>query len=334
MTNKEQFKKGEYGFLPLTDVVDRYMINSFNTGQKYYKAMLLMAAETYKQLYWKTLRVPKNKRVAVDKTTMTVRMPHDCLKLVGVKIIDHCDNTQYMTHNPYKNIVAPPVATGCGCKVCACQSDLCLYINGITHVTEDVELNGQTYQRVIKTKVCPNGDMIQEITDPYAVKNGNAIEISFFTRQERIAALTVLPCGCVEPTQDNRKTCYQVCGCPVDCCDDGCDNNERVRRSRDGNYKVDDCIIYLFDTSAAFVEVSYVSTGEECATEIMIPEYCVEAMYAGLFLGSIRFRQNVSPMQKREAKRDFEIEKQELYEFLNPIAEHDFLALQGYFPKW
>jgi hypothetical protein len=327
MTDKDIYKRGEYGFVPLSDFVDRFMAHSFNNGRKYYKNMLLIAADTWKELYWKTLRVTRTKRVCVDHATHTVRIPTDCLKVIEVRIFDVCDNMQELTYNPRRQPKAL-AAKGCGCKKCDCTSSVCESMGTVAHLSEDIEFSGVIYQKLTKSKVCPNGDLVMEITEPFAKKDENGgVQVVFRTYQNRVGSLAVKPCGCVENTVENNRVCCSALGTPISCCAPTCKTGE-------GQYKIDGCYIHFFDISCDYVDINYITNGEECMSEIMIPEYCREAMFAGLYLFSIRFRQTISPYEKRAAKTEWAMEKQELYEFLNPISAHDFNELQHQFPKW
>jgi hypothetical protein len=252
MKNTEKYKHGEFGFYTLGDIVDRYMAHSFNNGRKHFKNMLIIGADAWKELYWKTLRVTKNKRIKVDRTTMTVRIPHDCMKVIAVKVLDDCYRAQSLTYDAYKMIKAP-VGDGCGCKKCSCNSEPCGVINGVSYLSEDVELGGETYQRVIKTKLCPNGDLVQEISEPFAQKNSEGEDVVVFRTYSTsvLAQLTLKPCGCVEPTLDNQRKCTDFCGCPVVCCTPQCDPTEiTVPANKYGHYKIDmeTGLIYLFDS--------------------------------------------------------------------------------------
>lgn len=334
MTSKEQYKQGDYGFYSLSRVLDLYMAESFNVGRKYYKNMLIIAAGVYKELFWKALRTVKKKRVPIDAATMTVRLPHDCLRLVALRIKMDCDLTEFLTYDA-RRYITPIQIPVCGCKACGCTNPLCAELHdGFDYIEEDVTLGGVVYKRAIKTRLCANGDLLQEISEPYAVKGTEgAVTVSFRTRHELVETLTLKPCGCVEETALNAKKCCDTRGVLMDCCSVDCNGVT----PGPGTYKMDDedpCHIYLFDTTATHLDIIYFTNGEECAEEILVPEYCKEAMFAGLYLGSIRFRSNVQSYEKRAARTEWAYEKQELFEFLNPLIPHEFIDLQYSFPKW
>lgn len=322
--NREQLQNGLYAHYSLSDVVDRFMVRSFNNGRKYYNNFLLIAQDVWKELYWKTLRIPKTKVLPIDLTTMTVRIPGDCMKIFALRTPGNC-GPEYLKYNGQLDLV-PASKKTCGCKDCNCDSEACASMHGIQVMQEDVELGGQIYQRVIKTRVEGN-HIVHEIKEPYAVQNGPSTTITYDTHTESVATLDTKPCGCVIDSPENRRKCYDYSCCPVECCDTKCPD----LRDRPGEYKIDRerGLIYLYDSYAKKVTLTYASNGEEHAEEIMIPEYCMPAMYAGMYLGSIQFRTGQRGYYEvQAAERKFNYEKQELYEFLNPLIPHEFMQLQ------
>lgn len=335
MSQLDKYKCGNYGLDTLGNHTDRFMLRSFNNARKYYPNMLRIAADYWKKLYFQNLRVFKEKLVCVDPGMTTVRWPVDCLRIVGLNLVDNSGRKWYMEEDGKRNTAPLDLTTAkCGCKQCNCTSEACDGFAANTFQEEDVEIGGQTYKRGIKMRVCPSGDIMKEITEPYAIERNGEMVIEYRTKEEVIENVTVKVCGCVENTPVNLEKCYTLCHWPEpEECHNECPTLPRRPR---GKYKADKDLrlIYIFDCVPKQVLIRYVSDGEDCGAEILIPEYAAPALYAGMYLGSIEFRLNIPAYEKRMAKIRYDEEVSELLKFMWPLDFEKIKLLQHKFPKW
>ncbi len=151
-------------------------------------------------------------------------------------------------------------------------------------------------------------------------------------RTERVDSLAVKACGCIIDTPENKAKCLSVCGSVALCGPAqspgtvGSSNN-----INNGTWKIDEegGVIHILSGSPEKVVLSYVSSGEGCAKEILIPDYAVDCLMTGTYYRSLRFRSNIALGAKDAAKRDFESEKHELVQFLNPLDAEEFQNIQN-----
>jgi hypothetical protein len=340
MSNLAQFKKNNFGFLRLSKIVDHFCVHSFNNDRKYFPNLLRIAEFTWKQIYWNDLRVPRNKLLLVDKSNNTVQIPADSLRIVGISVLDNCNHWQPLYVDEFYNTMETPKASTCGCNKCNCDSELCMVMSNIEHTEEQYVMNGQTFTRIINTKVCPNGELIKEITEVFLTENNVVADLfQLRTRIERVDVLEIKPCGCVDNTPANWKKCSEACGHPFlqnkhhKCCQP---TTIPLGKPLRGRYVIDEDlgVIHILDCDTDKVLVTHISNGEECGEELMIPEYAEETVLTGLYWRSIRFRNNVSGGEKMGAKIEHISAVQDLIEFLNPIVPHEFLDLQNREFKW
>jgi hypothetical protein len=337
MKNEQQYLKGNYGFKTLSWVVDDFMKVTFNDGRKYYLNFLSIARSVWKELYWKELKAFKQKRIEVDKSTGTARLPADYIRWQAVGLVDDCNNIVPLSYNPYF-VTAPKLKApkGCGCTKCSCDSDLCGVLAGLDLTYEDVVYGEQTFQRIIKSKVCENGDLIREITEPFLTKDADDQDvIAWRTRPERVTKVEVSPCGCVIDTPENRKTCIQVCGHFLPFEKECCETPLWTGSNKNGKFKIDEDrgVIWLMNVKADKVILSYTSDGEDDCSEIIIPEYAVEAVKAGIYFHSIRYRK-MSDSEKEWARKNFSVELEQFLHFLWPIVPHEMRETEDIFYKW
>lgn len=346
MTNIEQYRHGDFGFLTIDEIVDDFMIHSFQDGRKYYPNMLRICADMWNRIYDKELRGFKSEYITVDKRTNSARLPIGYVRWYSLTAVDDCNNMQPLGYNEfYATTKKPKKDKGCGCKSCSCNSDLCGSMAGIDIAYEDIDFNGTIYQKVIKTKKCANGDIIQEIKEPYVKKNPDEEDsgddtvdvIVYRTFNKFIAKVDVKSCGCVIDTPENKKKCVSACGCAVSCCTDKNNNTPLwTGNSKEGKFKIDTerGVIWLMGVKADKLILSHTSNGGKDCKNMLIPEYAKDALMAGMWWGSHRFRKGVSLGEKREMKREFTNEVQELLEFLWPIVPNDMIELESQFHKW
>lgn len=334
MKNAAKYKKGEFGFVPISKVVDEFLNDSFNDGRKYYTNFLKMAKRAWKKLYYMDLGITEKVVVYINKNTATAEIPAHSTLITAVFIVDDCRMKHQLSSNINLNTTEiPEKPKGCGCTACNCDNDLCGSANAVNFYTEMVDIDGTEYPKVYKTKLCSNGDIIEEITETLPKGDGaGGITIVTRTYNKYIGKVEVKPCGCVVNTVENNNKCAAACGCK---CSNITDYQLPVGNNKFGHFAVDleRGILHLINVKQDYVIIEMQSDGEIEGEEIMIPEYGIDTITSGIYWRSLRFR-NVGIGEKNSAKIAHEVEIQELIEFLNPIDANGIKELQDHFMKW
>lgn len=345
-------KPEEYDVVELADIVDSYCNDSFNDGRKYFDNLLRIVHDVWSKMQRNTLRIATNKILFVDPTTQTAKLPVGFKKLAkGVSVIDDCRNIIPIIYDPNKNVGCEVEKNdcSCGCNKCGCSNDSCNM--NLDYTDEDIIINGTTYKKTIKTRLCENGDVIHEYHEPFLGKENQADtdspdKIIWRDYTERIGNVTRKPCGCIEPTDANISICIRATGFNYLNTDrkiyhhnPGAEYGHlnRVARIEDVSYKIDldERLIYFFGQAhVKKAKISFISTGK-CLTEpTYVPDYCEDAIKTLLHYRSLRFRSNVSSAEKERALRDAGREEEDLLRFLYPLVPAELLAIERRITKW
>lgn len=335
MHNIEEYKKGNWGFKTFEQYVDEYMLESFNDGKRYYLNFLHIVKMCWEKLYYKKMKAQIDQYLTIDKATNTARIPPHCSKWVSVAIVDDCNNKIPLGYNEaYVTAPKPKEKKGCGCKKCSCDSELCGTMAGINITYEDLYLVGETdpVQKVIKTKVCDNGDIIEEIKEPYLKKNEEDEDVIVFREYtNRIGAVSKNACGCIIDSPENKKTCSDVAGCRIPC-----DFTHKKHLNSQGRIKVDSGlgIIYFINVSAKKAVLTFVGVPNFNCKVVLIPEYAGDVLKAYLHYHCMRYRSNISNADKKAAELNMGREEEEFFSFLWPIVPSEMAEIEDRFFKW
>jgi hypothetical protein len=157
------------------------------------------------------------------------------------------------------------------------------------------------------------------------------------SRRKTTCTLETNDCGCIPSTDSNLETVATLCGCGSSVID------SRLITSKYGyfNHKFESNKIYL-EPGTEVTEIpaqmimAYQTNGEDSDTEVVVPEYALMAMFAGIDHFSTAFgqRTSVSRDEKREKRGSWEAAKEELLMFMFPFDLNAFAELQGIMPKW
>lgn len=338
MNKLDKYRHGEFGYVKLTDVVNEYMNDSYNDGRKYFTNILLMAARSWQRLVRTTLKLPVNKIIYVDKSTNTVVLPANFDGPCKVYVIDECNKLQELFYDENHNVVEippPPAKKGCGCAKCNCDNEVCTTTNQVNYLEEDVVINSITYKKITQTKICSNGDIIEEIAEPIAEGDGEG-GFTVITRNYKnyIAKVDVKPCGCIINVPSNNQKLIDSCGCAVICCRPK--NQIPIAFNKRGHYKLDleRGVIHLINVKEKKVLLVYQASFEN-EYEIMVPEYTLDFLTTDIHFRSMRFRSNVSDSKIDKAEQRRNKEEKEVREFLGPINMQELNAFKSsHFPKW
>ncbi len=128
----------------------------------------------YNELTYDVLKRIREIYLPVDGTTKTAILPNDFVQWTRVGTVNQGNEISDLTHDP--NLVFHPVVQeGCPddahCS-CGCTDPLCAAISNATTTTEDVVIQGTTYQKT--TTVCTNesGNITARICTPVVTSFG------------------------------------------------------------------------------------------------------------------------------------------------------------------
>lgn len=334
-------------YLSLTDTTNEYMLATLNDRRKYFINYLSHAKWIWKQLMWNTLWAIKHKYVEVDCTTSphSILIPKDMVRFININVVDDCDKIRSLTFDENMNTLPVPKKKKT-CGVCGDDNELGQCVSDIALVQKDVIIDGETYVEKIWKKVTASGDLVEvrevpvkkyEVEDVYDDENNgdHEYEIGYETITRVICKLEVKPCGCVKNTDDNKKLINDHCGCQLNSCSQKyCDPKFAQKYAKFGAIKIEDGRIYITGNKSSQVILSYQTNGECNESELMIPEYAVNAVIFGIDYRAKALAPGYDRFEKKEAERAWNRAKQDLEEFLNPIIMTEFMDVQMAIPLW
>lgn len=190
------------------------------------------------------------------------------------------------------------------------------------------------------------GDFNNDFNNDYSIGSGALSNFSIVTNvsQRKICALTVQPCGCPENIPENEELVQQHCGCFFNW-------NSRHRRihceqfqkdinsNRRGEIKLSDCGSRIYYKPNPrhhhckteeiklpdYLLVNTQTNGERINESVQVPEYALDALWAGMYHRITRRNNRFGIGEKLEAERMASKEENLLLGFLNPIPM-DFLS--------
>jgi hypothetical protein len=206
-------------------------------------------------------------------------------------------------------------------------------------VTKVIVIDGEPHIERIWKKRCENGDIIEIRELPVKNFNANGTYSIVIDKQEKLLCkLETSSCGCVLPTKENKVKILTYCGACIIGCTTGskCDTDIPKTPTNSGTIKIEGNRIFI-NSDSNWVILSYQTNGECPGEEILIPEYAVMAMMAGIDFRTKAFRPSgsrISPQEKILAKNEYEDQKIQLFKFLNPIRPDEFVRASYIIPKW
>ena len=185
------------------------------------------------------------------------------------------------------------------------------------------------------------GDFNNDFNNDYSTGSGALSNFEVVTQiaQRKICALTVRPCGCPENTPENESLVQQHCGCFFNW-------NTRHRRehchqflkdinaNHRGEIKLSDCGTRIYYKPEPrhhhckpeeikfpdFLLVNFQTNGETIGESVQVPEYALDALWAGMFHRITRRNARYGIGEKQEAERLANKEENLLLQFLNPLS--------------
>jgi hypothetical protein len=319
----------------LSDVVMDFGDEQGNSGQKHFAKNLKHAHWAWKDLLWTTIFSMAHKSIEVKEGKIT--LPNDLVRLIMIYVVDSCGKIQPINYGPSFNTVevtCPPVSVSCSCGG---NDTLCAALDEISMVTEDVELNGDTYTKTIWTKK-QGSDLVQIAHTPFWNSEGEG-SVEYKDITTRLCELEVTEAGCVKVTEPNKTKLQEYCGCISSCFStaDKCQSPfvDNIGDYGSFNYDAEKSnVIHLKDFPGQRVIVRYQTSGDTDGQEIMVPEYAVDAVKFGILYRQASFSPVRSISEKKSAKYDYKEQKTSLFKFLNPIKLSEFVQIGQKPRKW
>jgi len=144
------------------------MISGESNNPNSYARFKYFALQAMNELTWDVLRNFKGVLVGVDQTTKTVKLPDDFVQWTRVGFIDQENEIQDLAYDP--NLAFTPTIENCNevskhCS-CGCTDPVCAAVSNAETTTEDVVINGTTYQKTTTVCVKSDGDVVKRICEP------------------------------------------------------------------------------------------------------------------------------------------------------------------------
>jgi hypothetical protein len=302
------------------------------------------------QSKWETLKELDGK--------LYIDSPTDASRVFGVSVEDHCHLLQPLFYNNQLNIVQKPKRKHCGCESCQCGG-LCVDVNSFAMTTNLVfTINGIPFYEKIWMEYCKNGDILEykeiptkkynsttgdggdfnsDFNDDYSIAAAPFSDYTVVTvkQQRKICKLEILSCGCPSEIPENVELLNNFCGCNLTI---GCNARKRhckqyfenVNNNHWGEIKFgDDNKIYYQPSKRwqhltgkklpDFLQVDYQPNGLKNDSEVLVPDYAIDAMEAGINYRAKRFNTKYSAIEREDAKVQAQMEKDKVMAFLHSI---------------
>lgn len=303
-----------------------------------------------------------------------IDVPSDLERLFSVSETDECGNVVPLWYNNRMRVVTKPTKKACGCDACDCSGLCEDINAMTYTTKEVFTINGITYYEKTWFKFCPNGDVIEYRELPtkkynsYAGDGGDYntdynndhdianpgfanFEIVTEVSQRKVCAVTVRACGCPIESPENLQAIQQVCGCAwpfgvirkKHCDRFLSDINNNCR----GEVKLSECQTKIYYRPMPhtrihngttrlpdYLNINYQTNGLNPDGETVIPDYSLDAVFAGTDWYSKRYNNVYSPMEKNEARRMYNDEQNRLILYLNPFSLEVLGDIQDAPTKW
>ncbi len=156
-------------YITLDEVIKSALTDIGEDSPHLYARFKTWSIRGLKELNYDVLSNTKQLYLPVDASTHSAMLPNDYVNWTRVGVITQGNEIQDLAHDP--NLVYTPIEEeGCDpltehCS-CGCSDPLCAAITNSTTTTEDVVINGTTYQKT--TTVCTNdaGTIIGRVCEP------------------------------------------------------------------------------------------------------------------------------------------------------------------------
>lgn len=358
----------------LDSIVDEYLLQRQIDKKKYYASYLNMAKYVWKHLFQKTIYSVQSEWQPLRKGEPHdyIDLPKDMVRLFTIAEVNECGNIVPLFYNSEMNVISKPKVNTCGCTACNCMSDgLCEDFGTLIKSSRLLfTINNVNYYEYSWIELCKNGDIIEyrevptkkyndfvgdggdyntDYNNDYLIANPSFSDYSVVTEkfQKIICHVDVKPCGCPKNTPENeeiiltncsqyfcygarkKKHCEALIG----------DTNSNGR----GMVKVSECgtkAYYKPDPHKhrhklpEYLLVNFQTSGTNCSSAVVVPEYAIEAMMTGIDYYSVRFNAGVRPAIIEFKKYAWVSQQNDLIMYLNPFNLEELANVQDQVVKF
>ena len=357
----------QYGVavMTLSDMVDDFCLAQGNIQERAILAQFRHARWSWKDLFRTTLWNIRKAVLCVDCKTGTIKLPNDCDRLLAISVVDCFGKLHPLGFNSDWNTAQIAcVKSTCSCNKCEGKDTLCGAIDSIRMETETVNIKGKDYTKTTLTRYDGSGAVQKEYKIP-AWDEGSA-SVVFNTLVETICSVDVTATGCIAATSDNMVKLRDHCGCGTfldqwKALGIGWEFNGRYRELAPTPYNywgefnfnaADENIVHIFGGAGMLhfghndhqehewrqsirkVVLDYQTNGETPNTEILIPDYAVNAVQVGMIYQQKFLNPRVGEDEKLKAEFAFNRAKLKVAKHLNPIKLEQIVAMQTLPRRW
>lgn len=336
--------------MTLSDLVDDFCLAQGNMRESLILQQYRHARWAWKELFRTTLWEIKKAVLCVDCKDHSIRLPDDCERVYTISVVDCHGKIHPLGFNTDWNTAKIKcIKNKCSCQKCDGVDTLCAAIDSITAATETVTIHGVDYTKTILTRYDGSGAVQTQETVPVWDVNSNTV--IYQTNVKTVCNVETTTKGCIKATRANMDLLRESCGCG------NFFGNWSELGQTWGNYNAyrelipavynyfgewnynaeDRQIVHIFGCGTRHfghndqqeaewrsnirqVIVDYQTNGEIPNSEILVPEYAVEAVQIGMAYRQKYLNVRVRESEKEEARMAWSREKTRVAKYLNPMT--------------
>lgn len=353
----------QYGIsvMTLTDLVDDFCLAQGNLREAVYLAQIRHGRWSWKELFRTTLWNIRKVVLCVDCKDHSIHLPKDCERVINISVVDCHGKLHALGFNTdFNTAKITCLKSKCGCGTCHGEGTLCGAIDSIQVVTGTVVITGHDYTQTTWTRYDGSGAVqIQQQIPAWDELNQKVV---FNTQVHTVCNVETTDKGCIKATLANMNTLRENCGCGnffEEWNNQGFGwgnynlNRELITTTYnywgEWNYNAaDPTIIHIFGNARQGqthfnhtqdqerewrnglqqVILEYQTNGETPNTEILVPEYAVEAIQIGMFYRQKYLNPRVPAGERMAVKNEWRAAKVEVAKYLNPVLMDNLAKLQ------
>lgn len=357
----QDLRQNGVAVMTLTDMVDDFCLAQGNLREAVYTASLRNAKWAWKDLFRTTLWNIRKAVLCVDCKDHSIRLPNDCERIISTSVVDCHGKLHPLSFNSDWNTAKITcMKVKCSCNNCGGQNTLCAAIDSINVTTEQITINGQSYPQTTWTRYDGSGAVqTQQKIPAWNVATNSVV---FNTVVNTVCNVETTTNGCIKATQANMDMLRNNFGCGnfLDQWSawgygwgDNRLNQELILATYnywgEWNYNAADrSIVHIFGNATQGnthygntqdqenewrnglrqVILDYQTNGETPDTEILIPEYAVEAVEIGMVYRQKYLHPRINEGDKLAAKQAWRVSKRDVLAYLNPVIWEEVAKLQ------
>ncbi len=356
----EDIRQNGVAVMTLRELVDDFCLAQGNMREAGYPAQLRHGKWSWKELFRYTLWNIRKAVLNIDCRDHSIHLPKDCERIIAISVVDCYGKLHPLSFNSDWNTAKIRcMKVKCSCDNCGGENTLCAAIDSIKVTTETVVINGQDYTKTTWTRYDGSGAVqVQQKIPAWDVLTSAVV---YNTLVETICNVETTTHGCIKATQANMDMLRSNCGCgnfldQWNAWGYGWGDNRLNRELIPATYNywgewnrnaADPTIIHIFGNAiqgAHFghnasqetqwrgglrqVILDYQTNGETPETEILIPEYAVEAVQIGMVYRQKYLNPRINEGDKLMAKGAMRAAYRQVLAYLNPVIEEEVAKLQ------